>query len=131
MNCKGIISYKFNGDVNCQTLFLKSSKFVLRLTSYVERISVDYLIEDDIADQLNSNIAFFVKQYSYYCENIDNLEKEISLTFEDGYPDLVYGSNGFSLENRGELGLILSASSLKIKIGGGKINKKVVIKCHH
>lgn len=120
------LTVKFDGDINCQTLFLRGSMFVPRKSNLVERISVDFLIEDDISFELNSNVAFFVKQYTYYSDNT-NSQKKITIENKEQYSDLNYLSYGFGLEYRDEIGIILTASSVNIEIEGEKIKKPFVV----
>lgn len=119
------LTVKFDGDINCQTLFLRGSMFVPRSSNFVERISVDFLIEDYISSELNGNVAFFVKQYTYYSENTDS-QKKIKIKNED-QSYLYYLSCGYGLEYRDEFGIILTASSVDIEIEGEKIKKPIVV----
>lgn len=122
------LKVNFEGEINCQTLFLRNSIFISQSSGFVERLDVEYFVEDINSYSYNIENTYFVKQYSVYYEfqNVD--EMQTILLENDIYGTTLYIEGiSISYDNKDEIGLIFTASSIDISIKGNDFDKQYII----
>lgn len=118
---------KFEGDVNCQNLFLRNSIFVSRSSDLIEQLNVEYFIEDFNSYTYNMDNSYYVKQYSVYYEYTDDGLQTVLLE-NDLYGTTLYiGGISISYDYKRHIGLIFTASFIDILINGNEFDENTVI----
>ncbi|KAK8846479.1 hypothetical protein M9Y10_020502 [Tritrichomonas musculus] len=122
------LKVNFEGEINCQNLFLRNSIFISQSSSFIEKLDVEYLIEDINSYSYNIENTYFVKQYSVYYEfqNVDDVQTV--LLENDFYGTTLYIEGiSISYDNKDEIGLIFTASSIDISIKGNDFDKQYIV----
>lgn len=118
----------FEGDVNCQNLFLMESQ-VITTNNQINFENVDFLILSRRSFEFNDNLVYKTKQLTYYCDFIES----DSITVNGGDESISIRTksyntyNYFNNDNSKDLGYIFVSNSIDINSQASPMTTPILI----